>query len=203
MYVIKVSVKRSLIEGNGFFAEDFIPRGTIVYFYSDKDFRYSEQEFEALDQRQKDEIIKYGVEDEFGTWIITEQGPYTNHSCDANVLPLFIDGIYTDIAVRDIQKGEEITCDYGMFYSSIEWKMECRCSYVNCRRVIGFGMDLGSQTESMLLLKISSAIKYIPFVKQPLFFLNDRKANEIKAKLESKQNIKLAKYIKPSLISSQ
>jgi len=47
-----------------------------------------------------------------------------NHSCDANILSLFVDGIYCDIAARDIQAGEEVTIDYGLFYSSFQWNYD-------------------------------------------------------------------------------
>lgn len=115
MYVVKTGIHHSGIEGDGVFAGEFIPQGTIVYFYDDKNISISSAELSFLPEKEKNKIIKYGVQDEAGDWMLGEGAEKLNHSCDANVLSLFVDDLYCEIAVRDILEGEEITADYGLF----------------------------------------------------------------------------------------
>lgn len=63
------------------------------------------------------------------------QGGYINHSCEPNV-GLLSNGVWC--AIRDIKKGEEITCDYGTFETRPGWRMECSCGSPHCRRRITF-----------------------------------------------------------------
>lgn len=57
----------------------------------------------------------------------------TNHSCDPNA------GIRKErllVAMRDIEKDEEITFDYSMIMAD-EWEMDCLCGSPLCRKRIG------------------------------------------------------------------
>ena len=38
--------------------------------------------------------------------------------------------------MRDIRAGEELLWDYDMSEDS-DWRMECRCGSVSCRKIIG------------------------------------------------------------------
>ena len=55
-----------------------------------------------------------------------------NHSCSNNCdydgkgLKLWV------TAIKDIKKGEEITCDYGFGYDSDYKQFPCKCSSLNC-----------------------------------------------------------------------
>ena len=97
MYLPKISKNISCIEGDGIFAGEAIPKGTIVFYYSNNDVYVSKKEFQYLSNFEKQQIYKFGVEDEYGNWIVTEGD--ANHSCDANILSIFVDGLYCDIAV--------------------------------------------------------------------------------------------------------
>jgi len=204
MYLIKIHPKQSIIEGNGLFAGELIPKGTIVYLYSSADRFYSKGELRWLPEQEKQSLFRYGVEDEFGNWNMTETGQYpveANHSCDANILPLFVDGIYCDIAVRDIHEGEEITIDYSMFYSSSAWYLECNCNSPLCRKIIGCGIPIDSKTIDLWHLRILDAIKHILSVEQPIFLIDDIKAMNLAQAIREKRNPTLFPYIKFSLIS--
>lgn len=58
---------------------------------------------------------------------------YINHSCDPNMATL--PDLYTSIALRDIEPGEELTYDYATT-DSRHAAFECFCGAANCRKVI-------------------------------------------------------------------
>lgn len=57
---------------------------------------------------------------------------YINHSCEPNV---GMKGEDKFIAMRDIEREEELTIDYSMIDDN-DMKMECTCRSFNCRKVI-------------------------------------------------------------------
>ena len=199
MYLSKIYKNFSCIDGQGIFAGESISHGTIVFYCSEDDVYLSKNEFQSLSREEKDHLCKYGVEDESGNWIVTDGD--ANHSCDANILSLFVDGLYCDIAIRDIQIGEEITIDYGLFYSSFPWTMSCKCNSSKCRKVVGSGLSVNSQTQELWHSRISEAANRILDVEQTLFTRDDKRARELTIALRSKKNPKIFPYIKFSLIS--
>lgn len=199
MYLPKISENISCIEGDGIFAGEPIPKGTIVFYYSHSDVYVSKKEFQLLSNFEKQQIYKFGVEDEYGNWIVTEGD--ANHSCDANILSIFVDGLYCDIAVKDIQIDEEITIDYSLFYSSFPWKMICRCHSCNCRGIVGSGIAVDSQTQELWHSRISEATGRIHHVRQALFSREDESARALTLALRSRHSPIIFPYIKFSLIA--
>lgn len=59
-----------------------------------------------------------------------------NHSCDPNA-GLKINGkeVFL-IAIKDIEKGEEIVWDYSTTMDEDEFEMACNCGSKNCRKII-------------------------------------------------------------------
>lgn len=72
------------------------------------------------------------------TWIDTRKSPfrYINHSCDPNVA---IRGERTVYALKDIKADEEITMDYSLTETEIDWVLndKCTCGSKNCRGFVG------------------------------------------------------------------
>ena len=123
-------------------------------------------------------------------------------SCDANILSLFIDGIYCDIAVKDIYAGDEITIDYGLFYSSFSWSMECKCHSAICRKIVGSGLSVDSKHAIAMAITHLRCSKQNPsFRAKPIFSSQEVSARALTLTLKSKRNAKVFPYIKFSLIS--
>jgi SET domain-containing protein len=200
MYTIEFYKNESLIDGKGIFAGEFIPKGTIVYYYGSDDTYLSKNELQFLSEEKREQLFKYGVEDESGNWLVTDGD--ANHSCDANILSLFIDSQYCDIAVKDIHAGEEITIDYGLFYSSFPWNMTCKCHSSLCRKIVGSGIPVDTETQELWHSRISEAAGSIFDVKQKLFFIEDERAKALTASIKSKINPRIFPYTKFSLIST-
>lgn len=58
---------------------------------------------------------------------------FLNHSCEPNV---GVKGLFSLVAMRDIDAGEELCWDYDMSEDS-DWELECGCGSENCRKRIG------------------------------------------------------------------
>ena len=201
MYLIRTDIKESPIEGKGYFASEDVPLGTLVYFYSDADKRFTPSEFGSLSEVEQNRLREFAVEDEFGNWVETATGPHTNHSCDSNILPLFIDGYYTSIAVKNIALGDEITTDYSQFFSSFKWSMDCNCRSALCRHSIGYGLDHDPNLEIFWQDKLARAVANIAKVSQPITKSHDSYAKKISSALLGKHSPTLAKQIKFSIIN--
>ena len=58
---------------------------------------------------------------------------YMNHSCNGNV-GFNENGEF--VAIRNIEKREEITYDYSLAESNPKFSMVCKCGSSNCRRLV-------------------------------------------------------------------
>jgi SET domain-containing protein len=58
---------------------------------------------------------------------------YLNHACDGNV-GFNEKGDF--VARRKIEKGVELTYDYGLAESNPRFRMKCKCGAANCRKII-------------------------------------------------------------------
>uniref|UniRef100_A0A7S2M487 Histone-lysine N-methyltransferase n=1 Tax=Skeletonema marinoi TaxID=267567 RepID=A0A7S2M487_9STRA len=91
---------------------------------------------------------------------------FMNHSCDANAyFPLLYrtptEMCYQAIALRDINVGDEVTCDYALFdYQCNGHEIEvCACGSTKCRgKILGF-QGLPLQTKVELLCMVEEEIK--------------------------------------------
>lgn len=61
---------------------------------------------------------------------------YINHSCDPNCGIVQVNDEFIIKALRNIEIGEEITFDYSTWMNNDYWTMECRCSSINCRKLV-------------------------------------------------------------------
>lgn len=68
---------------------------------------------------------------------------YINHSCDPNIIPVCLKNefVFEALAIKDIEPGDEINCDYHTFeYDCRDKGIEkCACGEEKCiGKVIGF-----------------------------------------------------------------
>lgn len=118
--------------GHGVFATARIPKGTITFVQDPLDIKITPAGFAALDKSSQEIVEKYSFIDPQGIRIVSwDNAKYVNHSCDCNTMST---GYGFEIAIRDIEKGEELTDEYGLFNIPIEIPISCGCK--NCRRAL-------------------------------------------------------------------
>lgn len=118
--------------GFGVFATEFIPKGTITWSLDRLDRIMKPTEVAALPLIYKKDVEKYAYIDPEGNYVLCwDLGRYINHSCNPSTRGI---GYGFDLAVRDLKKGEELTCDYA--HLNLDYSFECGCKSFNCRGTV-------------------------------------------------------------------
>jgi hypothetical protein len=148
--------------GCGIFAKKFLPMGTIIYIRDPLEIVLDTQQLATFDPEYRELISRYCYVDKAGSWVLSwDHSKYVNHSCDCNTM---LTAYGFEIAVRDIQAGEEITDEYGLFNIADEIEIACGC--INCRKKL-LPTDIDNfypQWDA----RIVPAIEKINTVSQPL-----------------------------------
>ena len=128
-------IKKSIIDnkGRGLYASRDIKKGTKIIDYIGKIITNKEaDESDKFDNKKK--IYLFNLNKRFsldGDFSYNVAG-LINHSCDNNCdyngkgLKIWI------TAIKDIKKGEEITCDYGFSFDEDYKQFPCKCGSKNC-----------------------------------------------------------------------
>jgi SET domain-containing protein len=144
-----VNIKKGQKIADGLSLEDFnhqIPWENLKYF--DKETKKKIKDFcvgtpEGFVPPEDMDFNKLSIE-----W-------YFNHACDGNV---GFDENGDFIAIRNIEKEEELSYDYGLIESNPKFKMSCNCKSDNCRKMV-------TGDDWKLLIKDKSKKKYMhPFL---------------------------------------
>lgn len=99
-------------KGYGLFATQFIPKGTVTWVRDQLDREFSPDELAAFGPELSEVIIHFSYRNCRGNYFFCwDNARYTNHEATPNTC---ITAYETEIAVRDIQVGEEVTNHYGM-----------------------------------------------------------------------------------------
>jgi SET domain-containing protein len=127
MLVVKTILAPSDIEGLGLFARQHIPKGAIVWtFVPGVDALFDESAIEALPAVTQDICRRYAYLDPNSKKYVLcgDDARFENHSENPNTTGVYPEGqpFGIDIATRDIQEGEEITCDYRSFDAEFSYK---------------------------------------------------------------------------------
>ena len=97
--------------GYGVFATEFIPKGTITWVRDALDREITPADFYALPEPIIETALKYSYRNSKGNFIMPwDHTRYTNHSFTPNTI---LTPYNFEIAISNIQAGEQITNDYG------------------------------------------------------------------------------------------
>lgn len=97
--------------GNGVVATKFIPAGTITWVLDSLDRELASSEVESLHPLCKNTFYTYSYRNSSGNYVLCwDHGRFVNHSFKSNCISTAYD---FELAIRDIQPGEQLTDDYG------------------------------------------------------------------------------------------
>lgn len=151
--------------GHGVFATHPIPKGTITWVRDPLDRLLTEEDIPHLSERWRPLIERYSYVTGTGHRLLAwDFCRFMNHSCEANT---FSPGLDLEIAVRDIEVGEQLTSDYAAL--NLEEGFRCLCRAPACR---GWVSDeqfepLAPRWDTL----VRDAFPRIPAVTQPLWDL--------------------------------
>lgn len=98
-------------KGYGLVATAFIPKGTITWVMDELDRVFAPVELKTMPELFREILDTYTFRDQRGNFILCwDNARYVNHSFRSNCMTTAYD---FEIAIRDIQEGEELTDDYG------------------------------------------------------------------------------------------
>ncbi len=97
--------------GYGVVATEFIPAGTITWALDDLDREFTPSKLKKMNPLYQNILDTYCYRNNKGNYVLCwDYGRYVNHSFKSNCISTAYD---FEIAIRDIQPGEELTDDYG------------------------------------------------------------------------------------------
>ncbi|MBO2007501.1 SET domain-containing protein [Hymenobacter negativus] len=107
--------------GFGVVATKLIPKGTITWVFDSLDQIISSQTLARLDPLQKVFLEKYSYRDHNGDYVLCgDHARFVNHSFRSSCISTAYN---CELAVRDIQPGEDLTDDYG--YLNLTEPFDC------------------------------------------------------------------------------
>ena len=138
-------VKKSNIDrnGKGLYATQDIKEGTRIIDYVGKIITKKQtEESERFDNSKPIYLFNLNNKYDLDGDVKSNIARLINHSCSNNCdyegkgLKLWV------VAIKNIKKNEELTCDYGFSYDSDYKQFPCKCSSKNC---VGYIVREGSR----------------------------------------------------------
>ncbi len=129
MLLVKTKLKFSDIDGIGLFSNQFIPKGTVIWKYETTiDNLYRVDELRYIPEIAKKMLNHYGYRNEYGDYILCgDDARFFNHSSTPNCLEEYSPGgTSPTIALRDIEKDEELTVNYSTFDNDYKNKLNVK-----------------------------------------------------------------------------
>ena len=161
--------------GHGVVATKFIPAGTITWVLDKLDRTFTITDFQKLDPLYQDILDFYTYRNSNGNYVLCwDHGRFVNHSFKSNCLSTAYD---FEIAIRDIQPGEQLTDDYG--YLNIETPF--RAAEEGTKRKVVYPDDLINY-HHVWDKKIAAVFHKINDLQQPL---GDILPSATRAKIDS------------------
>lgn len=147
--------------GYGVVATEFIPKGTITWVLDKLDREFDDVEIENYEPVYKEILDTYCYRNNRGKLVLCwDHARFVNHSFNSNCLTTAYD---FEIAVRDIQPGEQLTDDYG--YLNIDTPF--RGIDEGTRRKVVYPDDL-LKYHKVWDKKLNNAFKKLTTCEQPL-----------------------------------
>lgn len=173
--------------GYGVVATQFIPAGTITWALDDLDREFTPSKLKKMNPLYQNILETYCYRNKKGNFVLCwDYGRYVNHSFKSNCISTAYD---FEIAIRDIQPGEELTDDYGYLNVSEPFKGIDE----GTRRKTVYPNDLLNHYETWDKQLIKNFPKIVK-VEQPLKSLITPKLwNDITAIAEGKNEMKSIK----------
>ena len=134
-----IRVKKSGIHNKGVFAKTDIPKETKIIEYVGEIISKKESEKRAEEQLEKSNnhekggvyIFELNKKKDIDGKVSWNKAKYINHSCEPNSEARNIKGHIWIVSTKKINKGEEITYNYG--YDFKDYKDHpCKCGSKNC-----------------------------------------------------------------------
>jgi uncharacterized protein len=147
-----VEVRQSLIEGIGVYAARPLSPGDFVVPLTGK--------LVPASVAESHEYTKMALQLDDDWWLEECGYPddFINHSCSPNLK--FSDAGDSFVALRPIQKGEELFFDYSTSLFDGGWSTPCLCGAKDCRGFITGFEDLEPDVQSRLL------VMALPYIRQ-------------------------------------
>ncbi len=124
MLLVKTRLDRSQISGIGLYADEFIPKGTIIWrFTPGLDLKLNQEQLQDYKSRVnvarlEDFIYRSKISGDF--ILCADDARFINHSPHPNTIDTMEDVEGLTIASRDIFPGEEIVSDYQAFDANFD-----------------------------------------------------------------------------------
>ena len=178
--------------GYGVFATRLIPRGTITWVRDELDQTFQVEQVAAMPAPYREILDRYAFVDAQGMLVLCwDHSRFFNHSCEANCLSA---GYDFEVAVRDIQSGDELTDDYGTL--NLREPFVCGCRLATCRGKVR--PDDMERLSPVWDQEMRSVFPLIPRVTQPLWgFLRERVAVEEALREPSRLRSIRCNYVPP------
>ncbi|MBP9706137.1 MAG: SET domain-containing protein-lysine N-methyltransferase [Oligoflexales bacterium] len=173
------------VVGLGVYATKPIAKGSITYALDPLELILAPHNKLLEDVQIAQMVEKYSYVDNSGRYILSwDHAKYVNHSCSANSMST---GYGFEIALRDIDVGEQITDEYGLF--NMFYNLKCACGSSNCRGTI-------KKDDMMTFSKIwdeqvKEVLSQIKVPEQPLWnFLSDKTKQQLENYLTTGKSYK-------------
>lgn len=116
MLIVPTFIDRSAVSGMGVFAQELIPKGTIIWIYNSViDQTFSESEWQQLEKQLHahsfQSIKKYSYKERGKYILCNDNAQFMNHS-DSDFNISNSSDLNSMFATRDIEMGEELLCNY-------------------------------------------------------------------------------------------
>ncbi|OYQ34446.1 SET domain-containing protein-lysine N-methyltransferase [Flavobacterium cyanobacteriorum] len=110
------------VVGYGVVAKKFIPKGTITWVQDDLDQVYTPEDIRRINPVMQTYLDTYSFTNSRGEKVLCwDHAKYVNHSFNPSCMSTAYD---FEIAIRDIQPGEQLTDDYGYLNVSEPFEAE-------------------------------------------------------------------------------